>query len=108
MYISFFHDHSQVGRTGTFLALYKLWLDYKNENVRLDKHPSLNSSDAQVKSLAILPIVLEMRHQRCKTVQRAAQYVYIAKCLRSLAFFFFVGGVVVVVYFYAFLFSLTR
>ena len=36
----------------------------------------------KVKSLAILPTVLSMRHQRCKTVQRAAQYVYIAKCLR--------------------------
>ena len=106
MYISFFHDHSQVGRTGTFLALYKLWLDYKNENVRLSKRRSLKSSDPQVKSLAILPIVLAMRHQRCKTVQRAAQYVYIAKCLRSLAFFFFlcVGGYISMF----FLFSFTR
>ena len=86
-----FHDHSKVGRTGTFLALYKLWLDYKNENVRLEKRPSLKSSDPQVKSLAILPIVLAMRHQRWKTVQRAAQFVYIAKCLRSLVFFFLSG-----------------
>jgi len=60
------HCSAGVGRTGTFLALYKLWLDYKNPKVT---------------SLAILPTVLSMRHQRCKTVQRAAQYVYIAKCL---------------------------
>ena len=32
------HHPHQVGRTGTFLALYKLWLDYKNPDVSLMFH----------------------------------------------------------------------
>jgi len=63
------HCSAGVGRTGTFIALYKLWLNYL---------------DPSVTSLAILPTVLAMRHQRCKMVQKLVQYCYIAKCLSFL------------------------
>ena len=61
------HCSAGVGRTGTFLAVYKLWLDYINP---------------EVKELAVFPTVLELRKQRCKMVQKKEQYAYIAKCLR--------------------------
>ena len=60
------HCSAGVGRTGTFLALYKLWNDYNNPNVR---------------SLALLPTVVTLRSQRCLMVQKSVQYSYIAKCL---------------------------
>ena len=61
------HCSAGVGRTGTFLAVYKLWLDYINP---------------EVKELAVFPTVLELRKQRCLMVQKKEQYAYIAKCLR--------------------------
>ena len=61
------HCSAGVGRTGTFLAVYKLWLDYINPNV---------------KELSVFPTVLALRKQRCLMVQKKEQYVYIAKCLR--------------------------
>ena len=61
------HCSAGVGRTGTFLAVYKLWLDYMNPNV---------------KELSVFPTVLALRRQRCLMVQKKEQYVYIAKCLR--------------------------
>ena len=61
------HCSAGVGRTGTFLAVYKLWLDYINPNI---------------KELAVFPTVLELRRQRCLMVQKKEQYVYIARCLR--------------------------
>ena len=60
------HCSAGVGRTGTFLALYKLWTDYNNP---------------EVDSLALLPTVVALRKQRCLMVQKVVQYVYIAKCL---------------------------
>merc|ERR1712037_1009793 len=63
------HCSAGVGRTGTFIALYKLWKDYKNPNVT---------------SLAILPTVVELRQQRTSMVQRPKQYCYVAKCLSFL------------------------
>ena len=61
------HCSAGVGRTGTFLAVYKLWLDYINTNVR---------------ELSVFATVLELRKQRCLMVQKKEQYAYIAKCLR--------------------------
>ena len=63
------HCSAGVGRTGTFLAVYKLWLDYINPNV---------------KELSVFPTVLALRKQRFLMVQKKEQYVYIAKCLRSI------------------------
>ena len=60
------HCSAGVGRTGTFIALYKLWEDYNNPNV---------------KTLALLPTVVDLRTQRCLMVQKNVQYGYIAKCL---------------------------
>ena len=60
------HCSAGVGRTGTFLALYKLWNDYNNPNIH---------------SLALLPTVVTLRCQRCLMVQKSVQYCYIAKCL---------------------------
>ena len=60
------HCSAGVGRTGTFIALYKLWNDYNNPNV---------------KTLALLPTVVDLRTQRCLMVQKNVQYCYIAKCL---------------------------
>ena len=61
------HCSAGVGRTGTFLAVYKLWLDYINTNIR---------------ELSVFATVLELRKQRCLMVQKKEQYAYIAKCLR--------------------------
>ena len=61
------HCSAGVGRTGTFLAVFKLWLDYLNPNV---------------KELSVFPTVLALRRQRCLMVQKKQQYAYIAKCLR--------------------------
>ena len=55
-----------MGRTGTFITLYKLWKDYSNP---------------EVKSLALLPTVVTLRSQRCLMVQKSVQYNYVAKCL---------------------------
>ena len=57
-----------MGRTGTFICLYKLVEEYFNNKIRrLD--PFLT--------------VLEMRRQRMKMVQKPSQYVYIFSCLRD-------------------------
>ena len=61
------HCSAGVGRTGTFIAVYKLWLDYLNP---------------EVTKLSIMDTVVAMRRQRCLMVQKKEQYTYIAKCLR--------------------------
>ena len=55
-----------MGRTGTFITLYKLWKDYSSPNI---------------KTLALLPTVVTLRSQRCLMVQKSVQYCYVAKCL---------------------------
>ena len=62
------HCSAGVGRTGTFIAVYKLVSDYHDHNKdKIDPYFA----------------VLEMRGCRMKTVQKKEQYVYIFKCLRD-------------------------
>ena len=56
-----------MGRTGTFIAVYRLLLDYLG--------------DKKAGRLEPYSTVLEMRRQRMKMVQRPAQYCYIFHCL---------------------------
>ena len=65
------HCSAGVGRTGTFIAVYKLWLDFLN---------------MEVTKLDIMDTVLAMRSQRCLMVQKKEQYAYVAKCLRLASF----------------------
>ena len=62
------HCSAGVGRTGTFIAVFKLVKDYLNSKVR---------------ALDFKKTVLEMRNCRMKMVQKKEQYVYIFKCLRE-------------------------
>lgn len=60
------HCSAGVGRTGTFIAFYKLVIDYM---------------DPRRTNLTVFPTVLQMRNCRPKMVQKEAQYHYIYKCL---------------------------
>ena len=88
------HCSAGVGRTGTYIAVFKLWLDLKDPKVR-----KLSMKDAKffnfnfqlswfdhnapkVKKISIKDTVLELRKQRCLMVQKKEQYVYIARCVR--------------------------
>ena len=62
------HCSAGVGRTGTFIAVFKLVKDYMNSKVR---------------ALNFKKTFLEMRNCRMKMVQRKEQYVYIFRCLRE-------------------------
>ena len=62
------HCSAGVGRTGTFIALYKLIEDYH---------------DRKRRDLDVFNTVMEMRQQRMKMVQKPPQYVYIFQCLRD-------------------------
>ena len=67
---------SGVGRTGTFLALYKLWLEYNNPACKKYKRniPFLTiivvGDDWYKQRFAILPTVVALRRQRFKMVQK--------------------------------------
>ena len=61
------HCSAGAGRTGTFIAVYKLLLDYLNPAVT---------------TLSIMDTVVAMRRQRCLMVQKKEEYAYIAKCIR--------------------------
>ena len=62
------HCSAGVGRTGTFIAVYKLVADYANDSVM---------------ELDLFQTVVEMRKQRVKMVQKQEQYIYIVKCVRD-------------------------
>ena len=62
------HCSAGVGRSGTFIAVYKLIEEYL---------------DNEKKVLDVFSTVMEMRGQRMKMVQKPPQYVYIFKCLRE-------------------------
>ena len=62
------HCSAGVGRSGTFIAVYKLIEEYL---------------DSEKKVLDVYSTVMEMRGQRMKMVQKPPQYVYIFKCLRD-------------------------
>ena len=62
------HCSAGVGRTGTFIAVFKLVKDYMNSKVR---------------ALNFKKTFLEMRNCRMKMVQKKEQYVYIFRCLRE-------------------------
>ena len=76
------HCSAGVGLTGTFLTLYKLWMDYMvTEKVPIYYTPYCQ--DSRVTHLSLLPTVVALRRQRCFLVQKKPQYQYVAKCLRS-------------------------
>ena len=60
------HCSAGVGRTGTFIAVYKLLGDYHEETK---------------KTIDPYSTVLEMRGYRMKMVQKKEQYAYVFKCL---------------------------
>ena len=62
------HCSAGVGRTGTFIAVYKLVSDYQ---------------DSKKENIEPYSTVLEMRQCRMKMVQKKEQYAYIFKCLRD-------------------------
>ena len=62
------HCSAGVGRTGTFIAVYKLVKDYMNSKVR---------------ALDFKKTFLEMRKCRMKMVQKKEQYVYVFRCIRE-------------------------
>ena len=66
------HCSAGVGRTGTFLAVYKLLLD---------------TMDPGVTTLDPMGTVLTMRRHRMKMVQRKEQYKYVVHCLRNISRF---------------------
>ena len=85
------HCSAGVGRTGTFIALYKLIEDYfdfvaeRKQNKRISvqkfRHSLINRE--KIKYFDVYDTVLQMRYQRRKMVQKEEQYLYIYRCFRD-------------------------
>ena len=79
------HCSAGVGRTGTFIALYKLIEDYYNCIEEREPHNMrrLSLIKGESKYLDVYDTVLQMRYQRRKMVQKQEQYLYVYRCLRD-------------------------
>ena len=76
------HCSAGVGRTGTFIGLFKLAKDFNDDTVGVKgKVISYNFSLSQVTELDPFETVLTMRRQRMKMVQKPMQYNYMFRCL---------------------------
>ena len=75
------HCSAGVGRTGTFIGLYKLIKDYQNKVRVWVDGIGFDAYQYQVAELDPFETVLTMRRQRVKMVQKPLQYHYMIKCL---------------------------
>ena len=78
------HCSAGVGRTGTFIAVYKLIEEYLDDKyINLPIMIYIYSLIFRKQNLSVYHTVVEMRGQRMKMVQKPQQYIYIFKCLRD-------------------------
>ena len=79
------HCSAGVGRTGTFIGLFKLAKDFNDDQVSVrtkawDQHIVIYPL-SQVEELDPFETVVTMRRQRMKMVQKPMQYNYMFRCL---------------------------